>query len=790
MIKQWALQKVNAFYISSPRISSKNHKGYLTFASNSAIHGWLVNENGSAVTHLRLLVNGVETTFHLKRVFRKDVKLQYGVESDCGFEIYFTADDYQPKTFEIQLLENNSNTVLFDSEIKYQCSEATTIAKARRCHNANQLVDVVIPVYAGFEITKNCIESVLASKNTQPFRMLTINDCSPDPELSQWLRDIATKEPLITLIENPQNLGFVQSVNKGMQFDRANHVVLLNSDTVVSDNWLDRLVYPLTHESNIASITPLSNNATIFSFPNMNPSSDLPLADSVESINQALFKYNAQSYVDVPTGHGFCMLIPREAIDTFGVFDHKTWGKGYGEENDFCLKASRHGWRNIAACDVFVQHVGSVSFGESAAKRVEKNLAILEKRYPDYLNSVNCFINADPLRQYRNKPSQYLLLKSQTNRKSIIHIIHSLGGGTEYAMQRLITLSIKEGVDCYILRSINNGQLYRLENADQSLSVVFDRVSEFSNLINLLQKLSIELIHYHQLLDFDDDIKLLPRQLDVDYDIALHDYYLMCPRVNMLRKRNDFCGFPSLESCHECLSNSGPHPSSRFIGSSLNKIQQFWQDNNEFLSKARMVVSPSNATKKLFENHFNGLEVISKVHPEDVVIRQLIELDSESSRVNVAVIGALGEHKGIARFKALLTLAEKQFPSLHFVLFGYGSDSLNKYKNLTITGKYKVSELKCLVSNFQCDRALFLSPWPETFSYTLSEAFELGLYPIAPDIGAFSERIMAAGVGQLYSLGDSNEHLLHLLEKTHSSGGEYTVGKQYNNILLDYYELT
>ena len=70
-----------------------------------------------------------------------------------------------------------------------------------------------------------------------------------------------------SLFENAVNLGFVGTVNLGMQKHEGRDVVLLNSDTLVADGWLDRLITAAYSEKNIATVTPFSNNASIVSFP-------------------------------------------------------------------------------------------------------------------------------------------------------------------------------------------------------------------------------------------------------------------------------------------------------------------------------------------------------------------------------------------------------------------------------------------------------------------------------------------------------------------------------------------
>src|SRR5210317_304036 len=102
-------------------------------------------------------------------------------------------------------------------------------------------VDVIIPVYRGLEETRRCLESVLATIDPAWARVVVINDGSPEPAIGQFLRELAAAHPGLVLLENEQNLGFVATVNRGMQYDIERDVLLLNSDVEVANDWLHRM---------------------------------------------------------------------------------------------------------------------------------------------------------------------------------------------------------------------------------------------------------------------------------------------------------------------------------------------------------------------------------------------------------------------------------------------------------------------------------------------------------------------------------------------------------------------
>ena len=218
-------------------------------------------------------------------------------------------------------------------------------------------IDIVIPVYAGFLETRACIESVLAARNDQVADIIIVDDASPDRAIVSYLGEVAASRRA-NVLHNATNLGFVATCNRAMRMHAERDVLLLNSDTVVADGWLDRMVACAQRQPMTASVTPFSNNATLCSYPRIAVSNDMAAGTSVADLDALFARVNAGGSVDIPTGVGFCMLMTRAAIDAAGVFDADAFGRGYGEENDWCLRATAKGFSHRLCADVFVYHQG------------------------------------------------------------------------------------------------------------------------------------------------------------------------------------------------------------------------------------------------------------------------------------------------------------------------------------------------------------------------------------------------------------------------------------------------
>lgn len=261
-------------------------------------------------------------------------------------------------------------------------------------------IDVIVPVYRGLEDTRRCLESLLAFPQWIGVEIIVIDDASPEPALVDYLVELASMSR-ISLLRNAENAGFVATVNRGMALHNHRDVVLLNSDTQVAGDWLERLACCAYSDPAIGTATPFSNNATICSYPRFCEVNPLPEGWSLAMLDGLFRQVNAGQWVELPTGVGFCMYIRRDCLREMGLFDVANFGTGYGEENDFCMRATKAGWRNVLCADTFVYHVGGVSFGANQVALREAGMATLLRLHPDYTEQVAGFIERDPARPLR-----------------------------------------------------------------------------------------------------------------------------------------------------------------------------------------------------------------------------------------------------------------------------------------------------------------------------------------------------------------------------------------------------
>jgi GT2 family glycosyltransferase/2-polyprenyl-3-methyl-5-hydroxy-6-metoxy-1,4-benzoquinol methylase len=613
-------------------------------------------------------------------------------------------------------------------------------------------VDVIVPIYRGLEDTRRCVESVLQAQCNTPWRLILINDASPEPALVHWLRQAALANQRIMLLENEQNLGFVGTVNRGMALSHEHDVLLLNSDTEVAGDWLDRLRAAAYSDRQVATVTPFSNNATICSYPRFCQDNQLPAGWDTARLDALFARVNAAQTLDVPTGVGFCLYIRRAALDAVGLFDAEHFGKGYGEENDFCIRAQQAGWRNLHALDTFVRHFGGVSFGDRKKPRELAAMETLRSLHPHYEGDVLRFIQADPARLARYAVDAARLLDG--GKPVILAVLHDRQGGTERHVYELAQV-LREQAGFLVLRPEPGERAsLRLVGLDEAFDLSFrlkpdgnppsetgirdQHGDDYVALLALLRAFGVCHVHYHHRLGHGAAIAQLAQRLGVGYDFTVHDYYTICPQITLTDHSQTYCGEQGQAQCIACLEKS-PAPNHA-------SITDWRQENAAFLNRARFVITPSRNALVHLLPHAPAAPLRLVPHPD--IDKQTLPAPQpnalEGNRpLKVAVIGALSIIKGADVLENAALAAQKTNAPVEFHLIGYAYRALETqpHARLTVYGRYADADLPELLTWLQPDVVWFPALWPETYCYTLSASLQGGWPVAASDIGAFTERL-------------------------------------------------
>ena len=595
-------------------------------------------------------------------------------------------------------------------------------------------VDVIIPLYRGLRSARACVDSVQAAMAgcATPCRLILIDDASPEPALRDWLAGLEQSASLV-LLRNERNQGFVRSVNRGMALHPDRDVVLLNSDTLVHGDWLDRLRRCAYAQADTATVTPLTNNGTLAGYPRFMRENPIPTAETPATLDALAAEVNAGRSVTVPTAVGFCMYIRRHCLDAVGYFDATAFGRGYGEETDFCRRAEAVGFSHRLAGDVFVYHEGGVSFGEAAEDLQRRAASIMAERYPDYDEAVAAHVRADPARPLRARLS--LARLERGSRPRVLFIGHREGGGVEKHCRDLARM-LQKDVEVLELQPDDDGWLRLFWRRDgEDLMLHFRQPDEYEILLAMLRRLGVSRVHVHHVMEQPHSVLRIPAALGVPMDFTAHDYYAICPQYNLTDEEGEYCGEPDAAGCERCLAVR-PAP----WGLDIHAWRQLF---SRLLRDAERVFAPSQDVGRRLQRYVPDAPVVILPHPEPPRTARTPAVSTATGPVRVLVLGVLNPAKGVHLLTRCARDARERGLDLEFHVIGWsetpihGGDTLP----LTLSGAYRSEELPSLISRAGGDVFFFPSRAPETFSYTLSEALAWPLPIIAPARGAFVERL-------------------------------------------------
>lgn len=432
--------------------------------------------------------------------------------------------------------------------------------------NRNRGIDIIIPVYNALEDLKLCIESIKLHTDLVKNRVVLIDDRSPDQNVYPYMKSI--EQSGIVVLQNEQNQGFSGTINRGLQYSDRD-VVLLNSDTIVTAGWLEKMIACAYSDRAIGTVTPFSNNATLCSIPNFCEENEIPYGLSIDEYAQVIERCSMRSYPKITVAVGFCMLVKREVITAVGLFDQETFRKGYGEENDFCWRAEQMGYCHVLCDDTYIYHRGTGSFvSEEKKALIAEHQAIIEKRYPKQEKQNAEYIQDNPHQYLRNNVDIYAKLKN--GKKNILYVLHrdfradakNNIGGTQFHVKDLVMHMRQENNVFVLARDEEKLRLtVYLKQEQFALSFHIGKEPEFQPfhskeiekaLRQILVAFAIDIVHVHHVQGLSFDLFDVTKELGITLALTLHDFYYVCPTVLLLEKGNSYCCAQG-KDCAECL---------------------------------------------------------------------------------------------------------------------------------------------------------------------------------------------------------------------------------------------
>lgn len=654
---------------------------------------------------------GKEYKIRLGKVVNGD-----GDEEKNGGQV--TEINCEEKTIDITNIMNEKYTFEFPEEFYSEC------------------VDIIIPVYNGYKYLEKLLATI--EQTDMCYRLILINDNSSDERVDNCLKSYAEDKNNVILLNNKENLGFVRTVNKGFSVSE-NHIALVNTDVELPEKWLERLMFPIFKNKEIASTTPYTTSGTICSFPEFGCDNKLFLDLNVKQIDNE-FKMIQPRYEEMPTGVGFCMGINKDVLDEIGSFDAETFGMGYGEENDWCQRALDKGYKNVQVENLFVFHNHGGSFASEDKKRfIKEHEKLLLKKHPSYNREVARYCLQDPNKDIRQIVELNLLRKYKNN-KTILAFDHALGGGATNYLEGQKKQKLDEDEHFVIIRYDYTKGKYIISYywKNKEISMQFTSVDALPEIIDYLSADEIwinELVTYPSLYHLLDVITKITREKEIPVKMLFHDYFSVCPAVNLVNDKDEYCGIPKCSICNQCLKEN------KSIQALDYETMDLWREEwKKFLQSCNEIVVFSNSTKEIMEKAFGKFDN-TVVIPHQIGYMPQIEKKIKTTKtLNIGLLGVLTKNKGGYIIENLVKKIEKDNLNIRIILIGTSCIEINS-SVFNQTGTYDKGEIPRLALEKDIDVFLISSICPETFSYTAEEAIKMGMPVMCFDIGAPAERI-------------------------------------------------
>lgn len=481
-------------------------------------------------------------------------------------------------------------------------------------------------------------------------------------------------------------------------------VIVMDPDAVIDDRCIDKFRRCAASDARIGAVVPWS------------PQTLAPDGGDLRLANAALDRAAPRAYPDFEDERAPCIFVRGGVLREIGGAETLRDRAALHER----VRAA--GYRSVLCDDAFAGRSGLEARSRGAPRAV-----------------------APIARLARTQ----IAIGTQPDKPGILHVLHPRGGGTEKYVQSIVRAS-RDRYRHYFLRVALDRWLFKDAEGEHRAACQWPRDVVSEDCLRIMAAwLAIDFVHVHSLVGSGDDLVRMIASTGLPYGYSVHDMYAPCPTVYLIGATGAYC---------EATTDPGA------CGSCLAQLPQFhgvditqWRARYAvFLRGAAKVWAPSNWAGATLRKYYPDSNVEIRPHPADgprMARRDIDAFALPDDRVrHVAVLGAIGPEKGARKIDALADEIRARGLPLRIVVVGF-TDRARRWQSddrtLTIHGSYGEDELAALFERYRIDVVLFPTLWPETFSYTLSEAWRAGRPALVPPRGALAERVEATGAGWL-----------------------------------------
>lgn len=709
---------------------------------------------------LEVLIDDVHYASIRNTADRKDLLRHFPTDGKGGFDLQL------PHRY----LETGSHAV---TVIAPDGSSRTRTIATQHDHKPAELVAdnlspegtaIVVPIYNAADDVEICIRRLLDHTDAS-VEVILIDDCSPDPRIAEILKD-ASRHSRFRILRNDENLGFTRTVNRGLVESGMRDVVILNSDARVTPRWLPNMLAAARSMPRVATVTAMSDRAGAFSAPEIGNENDLPPGIDEAAYARAFRRRQFGTYPVVPTGNGFCMLITRAAMQEIGLLDAEGFPRGYGEENDFCMRAMRAGWQNVVDDRTYVFHDRTKSFGASKQTNAEAGARVVNERYPEYRFMTSVYREGEDILLARHQARR--ALSDCTRPESILpralFVVSTSSGGTPQTNLDLMS-ALTDSYDCWLLRCdsrvielshlvdgevklVSSHRLRRPIDPVTHRSQEYDRVVE-----SWLVFHDFELVHIRHLAWHSLSLPALAKANHMAVVHSFHDFYALCPTVNLL-KDESFCS-------GACSRMQGSCEPALWAPGTMPDVNRPWIDvwrsrYQQVMTHCDAFVTTSEPVRDRILAHLPGI-----VSDRFFVIphgRDFRRFDATpptpqpGEPLRILIPGNINLNKGLAVINALMERDTEN--RLEFHLLGKHPAATPPHPRVVRHGPYTRDDFRERVRAISPHVGAVFTIVEETWCHTLTEMWSAGLPAVVFDFPTVAGRVRESGAGWVVDHGD------------------------------------
>jgi glycosyltransferase involved in cell wall biosynthesis len=569
-------------------------------------------------------------------------------------------------------------------------------------------IDVIVPVRGAGAVFQRCASSLARHVDPARHRIVIVLDGPPDAETAQAVEALTRARVDLAVLEHPEPKGFVASVNRGLGLSDRD-VVLLNSDTQVTARWLEKLTDAAYADPATATVTPFSNNATICSLPTFLAENTIPAGYDLDAFAALVERVAAREYPRIPTGVGACLFVKRRVLTDVGAFSD-AFGPGYGEETDFCLRASARGYHHVLDDATFIFHEGSRSFGTSRQRRVRRAHRLIRSRHPGYQRLVGEFIRRDPIAPARGRVLAALrppraprapqattsgasgASRAPGDAERVLHVVHGwppwTHGGTELYAHWLAHQQTRQQMrqagrqqarqrDVAVYARFTDpdralGDAVEHQDHDLRVRLIVNNFTQRNPLCRngfhcarivrdfraYLDEIRPTMLHVHHLAGHCASLLSVAKRRGIPIVYQAQDWWPICARVNLIDRGGALCSGPEPRKCARCLPLTNLPPAG-VASAWLHRARRSWIRaqlahvdavvmGSEFIAESyrRWQVLPPKTMVRVVPY---GVPV-DEARGVNVGVDMAVDVDRATTRgrpLRFGYIGALLPHKGV-----------------------------------------------------------------------------------------------------------------------------------------------